>query len=247
MTEMSRFQARLLQVVRRWGAWPVVAAITGVSVTASVTLTGASLAVDPPERSIVVFAMVTSVLIPLVVAPAASLLVVRLVGSLSAAYDELELRATTDALTGLRNRRGFFADIDARYAARRPGDLVIAGMIDLDDLKVLNDAHGHHAGDAVLAELGARLAAAVAGRAATGRLGGDEFAVFCTATHDEAATLSRALHDAVASFEAVGRIATASIGLAVVSDDTPPDVALRTADANLYERKRLRGVRTATR
>lgn len=236
---MSRVQTRLLTVVRRHGAWPVVGAITAVSIASSVLLTGASLAVEPPARDVVVSSLVIAVLIPLVVAPSASALVVRLLQSLAAAYDELELRATTDALTGLRNRRGFFEGVDACYAARRPGDLIVAGMIDLDGLKELNDRHGHEAGDAVLVELGARLGAAAQG-AISGRLGGDEFAIFCTATHDEAAILSRALHDAVDSFPAVGRLAGASIGLAVVSEDTAPDDALRLADEHLYERKRAR-------
>lgn len=239
MAEMSRFQRRLLQLVRQRGPWPVIAAITGVSVLASVALTATSLAVDPPGRDVVVLSLVVSVAIPLVVAPAASAVIVRLLQALAAAYDELEHRATTDALTGLRNRRGFFQDVESRYEARRPGDLVIAGMIDLDGLKELNDRHGHDAGDAVLAELGARIGAATPG-AIAGRLGGDEFAVFCIASHDEAAVLSRALHDAVDSFHAVGHAAGASIGLAVVSDDTAPDDALRIADENLYERKRAR-------
>ncbi len=241
---MSQVQARLLDVVRRHGAWPVVAAITAVSVASSVLLTGASLAVDPPARDIVISSMAIAVLIPLVVAPSASALVVRLLQSLAAAYDELEHRATTDALTGLRNRRGFFESVEAAYARRRPGDLVVAGMIDLDGLKELNDRHGHEAGDAVLVELGSRISAAAQG-AVTGRLGGDEFAVFCTASHEEALVLSRALHDAVDSFPAVGRLAGASIGLAVVSEDTAPDDALRLADEHLYERKRARPTSTA--
>ena len=59
-------------------------------------------------------------------------------------------------------------------------------------------------------------------------------------TGREAEALSRALHDAVTTFEAQGRIVGASIGLAVVTDEMSAEAALHQADAHLYERKRAR-------
>jgi diguanylate cyclase (GGDEF)-like protein len=183
----------------------------------------------------------------LVVAPSASLLVARLLQSLAAAHDLLAHQATTDALTGLRNRRGFFDVICTRYAERDPDHLVVAGMIDVDRFKALNDEHGHHAGDAILVALAARLDDAVAGRAVAGRLGGDEFAIFGVVDREGAEALSQALHQVVQEISSGDIAAVASLGLAVVSPDTDADIALRDADRLLYEHKRVRGARVRAR
>jgi diguanylate cyclase len=85
--------------------------------------------------------------------------------------------ALTDPLTGLANRRAF--DDALRAAANRaceasPAQLLIA---DIDHFKALNDAHGHHFGDAVLCITGEVLKAAVRRDTVVARLGGDEFAL----------------------------------------------------------------------
>src|SRR3546814_6584810 len=82
-------------------------------------------------------------------------------------------RAFTDALTALPNRAAFNAALGALDCGT-PGDWALF-IIDLDNLKVVNDTFGHYAGDCLLKVAGQRIAAAVAPDA-TFRIGGDEFA-----------------------------------------------------------------------
>jgi diguanylate cyclase (GGDEF)-like protein len=85
--------------------------------------------------------------------------------------------ALTDPLTGLANRRAFddaLGAAAARACAASPAQLLIA---DIDHFKALNDAHGHHFGDAVLRITGEVLKAAVRRDTLVARLGGDEFAL----------------------------------------------------------------------
>ena len=70
----------------------------------------------------------------------------------------------TDALTGLGNRRKLFAEMDRKIAPLGAEQTVTVGIFDLDGFKAYNDTFGHPAGDALLARLGSRLAAAVGDR-----------------------------------------------------------------------------------
>ena len=90
-----------------------------------------------------------------------------------AAHDELRHEANTDGLTGLGNRRKLRADF-AGAADSTPETPIGLVMLDLNGFKGYNDSFGHPAGDALLARLGGRLAAAVPDGEAY-RLGGDEF------------------------------------------------------------------------
>ena len=84
--------------------------------------------------------------------------------------------AETDFLTGRANRRAFLAALGSEVRKQGAEPFALA-MIDLDGFKPINDTFGHACGDAVLREVGNRLAA-VAGRdAVTARMGGDEFAL----------------------------------------------------------------------
>jgi diguanylate cyclase (GGDEF)-like protein len=71
------------------------------------------------------------------------------------AEDALRRLSTTDELTGLFNRRGFFllAEQQRRLAIRKQAELLLL-YIDIDDFKLINDEHGHVEGDRVLADIG---------------------------------------------------------------------------------------------
>lgn len=94
-----------------------------------------------------------------------------------AMWQGLRRLAYSDPLTGLANRRAF----EARLGELRdcPRDARTAGLIaivDLDNLKPVNDRHGHAAGDECLRQLGYRLEASLSDAAVVARIGGDEFA-----------------------------------------------------------------------
>ncbi len=92
------------------------------------------------------------------------------------ASERLRFEADHDALTGLLNRRAFYAQIDhAIHADNRPFALA---YIDLDCFKPVNDEHGHAIGDDVLTRVGERLNYVAGANGVVARLGGDEFCLF---------------------------------------------------------------------
>jgi diguanylate cyclase (GGDEF)-like protein len=116
-----------------------------------------------------------------------TLFLAREIGRRAQAEDKLEELATTDSLTGLKNRRKFDAEIDNewRRAARQMTPLALL-MVDADHFKAYNDTYGHQAGDQVLVGIAICISDTVkrAGDCAA-RYGGEEFAVLlpgCTAT-----------------------------------------------------------------
>lgn len=84
--------------------------------------------------------------------------------------------ALHDDLTGLPNRRALDSYLERVLAAAdQSGRLVAAGLLDMDDLKPINDRHGHAMGDRLLVEVARRLGEAVRAEDYVARLGGDEF------------------------------------------------------------------------
>lgn len=137
--------------------------------------------------------------------------------------------AERDPLTGVRNRRGFDAELQRVAATGDPYALI---LIDLDDFKRVNDEQGHPAGDAVLRSV----AVAAAGVARQGdcvaRIGGDEFALLAPGAGPSG--VLRLLRDLR---EAVDHPATFAAGL-VPDDARDPDELMAHADARLVAQKR---------
>jgi diguanylate cyclase (GGDEF)-like protein len=146
--------------------------------------------------------------------------------------------ATTDALTGLPNRRDFMGR--ARLAAEegRAGALL---LIDADHFKRINDAFGHAAGDACLVAIAERLRAGLRPGDLVGRLGGEEFAAFLPgATRAETARVGAELCAAIpVDAQAAGKrlAVTLSAGAALSQGPTPLDRLMADADRALYEAK----------
>jgi diguanylate cyclase (GGDEF)-like protein len=169
--------------------------------------------------------------------------------ALAAANLALERLATTDALTGIANRRVFEERLASEAArAEREGRTLSLLMIDVDHFKAYNDALGHQAGDGCLRRI-AELAAAHAGRAGdlAARWGGEEFAVLLVGTGAEGTlAVAEKVRAAVAQLaiphpaSPVAAVVTISIGAATVRalPGMAPATLVAAADAALYEAKR---------
>jgi two-component system, cell cycle response regulator len=143
------------------------------------------------------------------------------------------VEATTDSLTELRNRRKLQLDLTSVLQGGRPHALV---LLDLNGFKTYNDSFGHGAGDLLLTQLGAALAAAVEERGEAYRVGGDEFCVLAPLRSD-INVLSELCAAALAT-SGDGFTITAAHG-AVLLPDEGRDVSavLALADARMYRQK----------
>tara|TARA_R110000824_G_scaffold28174_3_gene94899 strand:+ start:1139 stop:1711 length:573 start_codon:yes stop_codon:yes gene_type:complete len=89
---------------------------------------------------------------------------------------EMKQHAYHDVLTGISNRRFFVESLENRVErCRRYGDNCAVLFLDVDNLKAINDEHGHAAGDALLVRLAEILKANIRTTDVVARLGGDEF------------------------------------------------------------------------
>lgn len=150
--------------------------------------------------------------------------------------------AEEDELTGLLNRRGFMARLEAAATADPDRQRSVA-LCDIDNFKLINDRHGHDVGDRVLRYVARQLRENLDEAIVVARYGGEEFACLFDGMPpaEAAATLDR-VRDALskralreqASGEAIGSI-TFSAGIACI--DAEVGEALRAADAALYEAK----------
>jgi diguanylate cyclase (GGDEF)-like protein/PAS domain S-box-containing protein len=90
-----------------------------------------------------------------------------------------------DQLTGLLNRHGFYSSAKSFYAwAQRSGLQIAVVMLDFDRFKLINDKHGHAAGDEMLAKYAALLQKHFRSNDVLARFGGDEFVILTTVTSD---------------------------------------------------------------
>ncbi len=150
---------------------------------------------------------------------------------------ERERRASVDALTELPNRGGFNTALSALDCDQPDAWALL--LVDLDNLKIVNDTFGHRAGDALLQAVGRRLVELAAPHAAF-RIGGDEFAVLVTGA-DRVDDVARRILQAMAEpVSCDGRqvVPSATIGAAAVSaDDGEAEAVRRNADFALYHAK----------
>ena len=159
---------------------------------------------------------------------------------------ELEALATTDALTGLHNRRYFYERLSIELGRTQRYDRPLALIaIDLDHFKTVNDTRGHQFGDFVLAETAVILRQNLRETDIVARNGGEEFAVLLPETNiTQALAVAEKLREAFAGYtfdngEAQPISLTLSLGVAVLSHGKPDaDLALvAAADAALYAAK----------
>ncbi|MDD2712797.1 MAG: EAL domain-containing protein [Simplicispira sp.] len=157
------------------------------------------------------------------------------------AEDELTRRATHDPLTGLPNRTLIRERLGmALQRSRRSGLSVALLFIDLDGFKLINDTHGHEAGDMLLKTVASRLINQMRPGDTVARLAGDEFVVLCEQVEQPTtmSVLAQRINDVLRQpFECSGLMlfVTASIGVAIGNGSThSADDLLRYADTAMY-------------
>jgi diguanylate cyclase (GGDEF)-like protein len=151
--------------------------------------------------------------------------------------------ATHDELTGLLNRRGFW--ILARqlaYFSHRNRINIGVLMLDIDDFRLVNERHGHLAGDRVLKKVGAAIQARLRRSDILGRYGGEEFIVFFPAIRpDGLGSLAEEIRQSIEQLDADGIRVTVSVGATQRVIETEPEGELSNliarADALLYAAK----------
>jgi diguanylate cyclase (GGDEF)-like protein len=93
-------------------------------------------------------------------------------------FERTQRQAITDGLTGLVNHKTFYEILEKElWRSRRYGSQISLIMVDVDNLKMINDAHGHRAGDKVIKEISKRIKKCIRQIDTAARYGGDEFAV----------------------------------------------------------------------
>jgi diguanylate cyclase (GGDEF)-like protein len=154
-----------------------------------------------------------------------------------------ELRAATDSLTGLPNKRAVTDTLKRMFAEASATAAPLALLLlDLDHFKQVNDQRGHAVGDQVLASVGAVLRAAIRTGDFAGRNGGEEFAILLPDTGiDEALVLAERVRAAVAEISLPGTNVTVTVSIGVAGfpgHASTADRLERLADAALYTAKR---------
>ncbi len=158
-------------------------------------------------------------------------------------FERIQHQAATDGLTGLANHRTFYEILEKElWRSRRYGGPISLIMVDIDNLKKINDTCGHRAGDRVIREISRRLKACIRQIDTAARYGGDEFAVILPNTSLADAT--------VAAERMVDSVSTApinwkrqqialsiSVGLGQYDSESSPEEITSRSDQALYTAK----------
>ena len=170
--------------------------------------------------------------------------------SASAAYLNIRTEASTDPLTGLGNRRQLY--FERRRHSETKSRIGIA-LVDINNLKTVNDTYGHKAGDALIKGVALLLSEITRTEDTVVRMGGDEFLIIARgASKDRLVSLKRRLRHLVASSTiSVGPNKAISIGIAIGLASLPDDTEdweelLSIADAKMYvDKQRQKKARTS--
>ncbi len=166
--------------------------------------------------------------------------------ALERANQEIHKLSITDELTGLLNRRGFYVLADQALAlARRNGEQTLLAFVDVDGLKRVNDALGHDAGDAMIADVARVLRSTLRQSDIIARVGGDEFCVIATNPETDGQVLRERLLERLEQANAAAdkpyRL-SASIGFVEsrAVETATLDQLILGADEHMYAHKKAR-------
>ena len=158
-------------------------------------------------------------------------------------FEKIQRQATTDGLTGLVNHKTFYEILEKElWRSRRYGGLISLIMVDVDNLKNINDAYGHRAGDKAIREISRRIKECIRQIDTAARYGGDEFAIILLNSSLEDATLvARRMVDAVANSQTTWQKEqiplSISVGLGQYDAETTPEDVTSRSDQALYMAK----------
>lgn len=175
----------------------------------------------------------------------APLVVASVMASRNELLEKFQSLATTDYLTGLQNRSGFYSRAGDMLVQRRaqptPTSVLMA---DIDHFKMINDTYGHQAGDRVLQAVATALNGQIRSHDLLGRVGGEEFCLFLDDTDMKAAEqiadrLCRAVRELRIPMPG-GHVVSPTISIGIASADWPPEDLpdfIAVADRALYQAK----------
>ena len=156
----------------------------------------------------------------------------------------LERLADEDALTPVANRRAFVRELGRMMAySHRYGVPTSLVYFDVNNMKQINDEHGHAAGDAALRHIATVLRDNIRSSDVVGRLGGDEFGVVLAQTDEaqaqhKAAALARAIAETPLRWGSATVPVSAACGIHAFSGQDKPQQAIEAADRAMYAQKR---------